>query len=147
MAPTCFEQLSNFNLELGQITTFDDHRGMAVLTEGSECWNSVQEAFRAASDFVKEQLALAAKASVEAGFTEAEEIDPALEDTTGVTEEEAEAKAEDLAKEFSEATEEATGITAILKTIETYTDQEMLISIYSWDPEHVIDGESVGVCH
>lgn len=23
----------------------------------------------------------------------------------------------------------------------------MLISVYSWDPEHVIDGESVGVCH
>ena len=57
-------------MELGQITTFDDHRGMALLTEGSECWNSVQEAFRAASDFVKEQLALAAQASVDAGISE-----------------------------------------------------------------------------
>ena len=43
--------------------------------------------------------------------------------------------------------EEATGITAILDLIKGYTDQHMLISVYSWDPELVIDGESVGVCH
>ena len=54
LAPSCFEQLSNFNLELGQITTFDDHRGMAVLTEGSQCWDQVREAFNAAADFAVE---------------------------------------------------------------------------------------------
>ena len=53
----------------------------------------------------------------------------------------------DITKGLQDAAEEATGITQIIKAIETYTDQQMLISAYSWDPDHVIDGESVGVCH
>jgi len=45
LAPSCFEQLSNFNLELGQITHFDSGHGMVLLTEGSQCWNQVREGF------------------------------------------------------------------------------------------------------
>ena len=31
--------------------------------------------------------------------------------------------------------------------INKYTDSQMLVSMYSWEAEDVIDGESVGVCH
>lgn len=54
LAPSCYDQLTSFNLELGQITTFDSHHGMVLLTEGSECWNNVRGAFQAAADFVEE---------------------------------------------------------------------------------------------
>ena len=54
---------------------------------------------------------------------------------------------EDITAQSTAALEEATGITAIIQLINEYTDQHMLISVYSWDPEDVIDGESVGVCH
>ena len=93
MAPSCFDQLSNFNLSLGQITHFDDGHGMALLTEGSQCWNQVREAFQAAADFVEEQLALAAGAELgeEAGLV-----------------------AEDITEELTTEASEATGITALI---------------------------------
>ena len=54
LAPSCFEQLTSFNLELGQVTHFDQMHGMVLLTEGSTCWNQVREGFQAAADFVEE---------------------------------------------------------------------------------------------
>ena len=52
-----------------------------------------------------------------------------------------------MTEEVKAGVEEASGITAIIKDINTYTDKEMMISIYSWEPESVIAGESVGICH
>ena len=57
------------------------------------------------------------------------------------------ARAEEITEELTEAAKESTGITELIKLINGYTDKYMLISVYSWDPELVIDGESVGVCH
>ena len=65
VAPSCFDQLSSFNLDMGQYTMFDNNSGMVVLTEGSTCWDSLSETFNAAADFIEEQLRLAA--SEEAG--------------------------------------------------------------------------------
>ena len=52
-----------------------------------------------------------------------------------------------ISDEVKAGVEEASGITAIIDEINIYTDKEMMISMYSWDLEDVIAGESVGVCH
>ena len=83
------------------MTTFDQNHGMALLTEGSECWNQVREGFQATANFVEEQLAMATNAGLG---------------------EDAGAVAEDITTSLTEATEEATGITAYIKEINKYTD-------------------------
>ena len=66
---------------------------MALLTEGSQCWNEVREGFQAAAEFMEEQLSMA---------------------TSTFAGEDAGAVAEDITKDVAEATEEATGITAMI---------------------------------
>jgi len=54
--------------------------------------------------------------------------------------------AAEAGKEVAEAAEEATGLTAIIEEINKYTDTHMMISMWAWEPEDVIAGESAGVC-
>ena len=47
---------------------------------------------------------------------------------------------------MAEAAEEATGITAIIDMIDSYTDAHMMVSLVAWEPEDVLPGESAGFC-
>ena len=102
----------------------------------------MSETFNAAAAFIEEQLALAA--SEEAGA-----IGEAVGDSS-LGEAAAEATGDAIAgvsEEVKAGVEEASGITAIIEEINTYTNKEMMISMYSWEPEMLIAGESVGICH
>jgi hypothetical protein len=107
------------------VTTFDNSNGVLLLTEGSACWDQVREAFQAAADFVEEQLALAASDALPEGSDIA---------------------AANAASAATTAAEEATGITAIIAEINKYTEGQLLLNMFSWDPEHVQANEGVGVC-
>ena len=121
---------------------FDNSTGMVVLTEGSTCWDSLSETFNAAAAFIEEQLKLAA--AEEAGAIGSAVGDAGLGDAASAATGDA---IDGLDKEIKDGVAEASGITAIIEEINTYTDKEMMISMYSWDPEDVIAGESVGICH
>lgn len=54
MAPSCYDQLSSFDLDLGKITGFDQNRGLVILTEGSVCWDQLRNGVLEIATFVKE---------------------------------------------------------------------------------------------
>ena len=53
-APSCFDQLTSFNLDMGHMTNFDRMMGMVLLTEGNVCWDDMREAFQALASFIEE---------------------------------------------------------------------------------------------
>ena len=59
MAPSCYDQLSTFNMNLGMVTNFDDGRGLVMLTEGNVCWDQVRDSVSSIAYFITEQLAMA----------------------------------------------------------------------------------------
>ena len=93
VAPSCYDLLSNWDIELGQMTGFDNGHGMLLLTEGSTCWNDLREAFQSLVDFMEEQLELAAVSEVgenaeedvkEVAAAVGEEVAEEAEEATGI---------------------------------------------------------------
>ena len=68
MAPSCFDQLSQLNMELGHMTGFDNDHGVLILTQGNTCWDDIRFAFTDMSEWLAEQLDMAM--STDAGEAE-----------------------------------------------------------------------------
>ena len=54
---TCWDQVQTFNIDIGKITEFDSGHGMALLTNGNLCWDSLRTAVLTVGDFLNTQLA------------------------------------------------------------------------------------------
>ena len=138
VAPSCFDQIYNLNIDLGQSVAFDQMNGVVVLAEGSTCWNELRDAYFAFKRFVEEQLALAANENIKA-----------VAETTGASmldEKKVDEAVDSLTNDVSTEVEEATGITKILEEIDKYTSMQLMVSMYSWNESDVQPGESVGIC-
>jgi len=54
LVPSCFDQLTALDVDFGHATTFDDGRGVLLLTQGSGCWDEIREGFTSMSEWLLE---------------------------------------------------------------------------------------------
>ncbi len=64
IAPSCFDQISSLDMNLGHVTGFDDDNGMLVLTNSSKCWDEIRFAFTDLADWLTEQIQMAEETDI-----------------------------------------------------------------------------------
>ena len=98
--------------KFGQITGFDDDRGMLTLSQGSSCWDDMRDAFTSMAEWMDEQLAM----MKETDMGQVEDIKEV------VIEMEEEVEDDEGEETKTETEKESIGIESMIETVQDYTD-------------------------